>query len=46
VADAARTVASAGRPVSLHCPPEIGKSFVRLGLDGLPGIRLVTADDR
>jgi hypothetical protein len=46
VADAARAIASAERPVTLHCPPEIGKGFARLGLDGLPGIRLVTADDR
>ena len=46
VADATRTIASAQRLVTLRCPPEIGKGFVRLGLDGLPGIRLVTADDR
>jgi anti-anti-sigma regulatory factor len=46
VADAARTAASAERVVALHCSPEIGKGFARLGLDGLPGIRLVTADGR
>jgi anti-anti-sigma regulatory factor len=46
VADATRTIASAERLVTLRCSPELAKGFVRLGLDGLPGIRLVTADDR
>jgi len=46
VADAARTAASAERLVALRCSPEIGKGFARLGIDGLPGIRLVTADGR
>jgi hypothetical protein len=42
-ADAARAMA-ASRTVTLRCPPEIAAGFARLGLTGMPGIRLVTAD--
>ena len=45
VADAARAMA-ASRTVTLRCPPEIAAGFARLGLTGVPGIRLVTADGR
>ncbi len=43
IADAARAMA-ASRPVTLRCLPEIAAGFARLGLAGVPGIRLVTAD--
>jgi anti-anti-sigma regulatory factor len=43
IADAARAMA-ASRPVTLRCLPGIAAGFVRLGLAGVPGIRLVTAD--
>jgi hypothetical protein len=45
IADAARAMA-ASRPVTLWCLPEIAAGFVRLGLTGMPGIRLVTVDGR
>lgn len=45
VADAARTIASLSRTVTLRCLPEVRAGFVRLGLDSVPGIRLVTAHD-
>ena len=31
------------RTVTLQCQPEVAAGFARLGLDGLPGVRLVTA---
>ena len=34
------------RAVVLQCLPEVAAGFARLGLDGLPGIRLVTARDQ
>ncbi len=46
IAEAARTAASQSRLVTLRCPPEIAKGFSRIGLAGLPGIRVVTAGDR
>jgi anti-anti-sigma regulatory factor len=46
IADAARTAASQSRAVTLRCRPEVAKGFARIGLSGLPGIRLVAADDR
>ena len=46
VADAARTAASQSRMVTLRCRPEVAKGFARVGLAGLPGIRLVAAGDR
>ncbi len=45
IADAARAMA-ASRPVILRCPPEIAAMFGLLGLTGVPGIRLVTPDER
>ena len=45
IADAARAMA-AGRLVTLCCLAEVAAGFVRLGLTGMPGIRLVTADGR
>jgi hypothetical protein len=32
--------------VTLRCWPEIAKGFSRIGLAGLPGIRLVADGDR
>jgi anti-anti-sigma regulatory factor len=46
VADAARTVAAASRRVRLRCLPEVAAGFARLGAAGVPGITLVTDDDR
>lgn len=45
VADAARTM-SASRMVVLRCQPGVAAGFARLGLAGLPRVKLVTADDR
>ena len=45
IADTARMLA-ASRTVTLHCPPHIAAGFARLGLQGLPGIRMVTAGER
>ena len=44
IADAARTIA-AGRKVTLRCLPEVAAGFDRLGVAGVPGIRLVTAGE-
>jgi anti-anti-sigma regulatory factor len=46
IADAARAAASQSRMVTLRCRPEIAKGFSRIGLAGLPGIRLVADGDR
>jgi len=46
IADAARAAVTAARRVTLRCLPEVAKGFARLGLAGVPGIQLVTADDR
>jgi anti-anti-sigma regulatory factor len=46
VADAARTIAAASRRVRLRCPSEVAAAFARLGLAGVPGITVVTDDDR
>ncbi len=43
IADAARTLA-ASRTVVLHCLPEVAAGFARLGIAGLPGVKLVAAD--
>jgi anti-anti-sigma regulatory factor len=40
IADAARTLAPS-RPVVLRCRPEVATAFARLGLEDVPGIRLV-----
>jgi anti-anti-sigma regulatory factor len=45
IADAARTMA-ASRAVLLRCQPGVAAGFTRLGLTGLPRVRLVIADDR
>ncbi|HEY6789801.1 MAG TPA: MEDS domain-containing protein [Trebonia sp.] len=44
IADAARTMA-ASRAVVLRCQPGVAAGLARLGVDGLPRVRLVT-DDR
>ena len=44
IADAARTIASSSRQVALRCLPEVAAGFARLGLGGIPGITLVTAN--
>ena len=46
VADATRTVAAASRRVRLRCLPEVAAGFARLGVAGVPGITVVTDDDR
>ena len=45
IIDAARTMAVA-RIVVLHCPPDIAAGFARLGITGVPGVKLVTAGER
>lgn len=45
IADAARTM-SASRTVVLHCQPGLAAGLARLGVAGLPRIRLVTDDGR
>jgi anti-anti-sigma regulatory factor len=45
IADAARTM-SATRAVVLRCQPAVAAGLARLGVGGLPRVRLVTADDR
>jgi anti-anti-sigma regulatory factor len=42
IADTARMLAES-RTVVLQCLPEVAAGFARLGLGGLPGVRLVTA---
>src|SRR3984885_15021354 len=45
IADPARMLAGS-RTVILQCLPEVAAGFARLGLDHLPGIRLVTAREQ
>ena len=45
IADTARMLA-ASRTVTLQCVPDVAAGFARLGLDGLPGVRLVTAREQ
>jgi anti-anti-sigma regulatory factor len=45
IADAVRTM-SASRTVVLRCQPGVAAGFARLGVAGLPRVRLVTADER
>jgi anti-anti-sigma regulatory factor len=45
IADTARMLAES-RTVVLQCLPEVTAGFARLGLDGLPGVRLVTAREK
>jgi anti-anti-sigma regulatory factor len=46
IADAARTIASLSRLVTLRCLPEVATGFARIGLDAIPGIRLVADGER
>lgn len=46
IADAARTIASLSRVVTLGCPPEVATGFARIGLADVPGIRLVSPGER
>ncbi len=41
IADTAKMLSSS-RTVILQCQPEVAAGFARLGLDDLPGVRLVT----
>jgi anti-anti-sigma regulatory factor len=45
IADAVRTM-SGSRKVLLRCQPGVASGFARLGVAGLPRVKLVTADDR
>jgi anti-anti-sigma regulatory factor len=45
IADTARMLAGS-RTVVLRCLPEAVTGFARLGLDGLPGVRLVSAREQ
>jgi hypothetical protein len=45
IADAARTIAIS-RAVTLLCLPGVVAGFARLGVADVPGVRLVTADER
>jgi anti-anti-sigma regulatory factor len=45
IADTARMLAGS-RTVILQCLPEVGAGFARLGLEGLAGVRLVTAGEQ
>jgi anti-anti-sigma regulatory factor len=45
IADTARMLAGS-RTVTLQCLPEVAAGFARLGLGGLPGIRLVTVHEQ
>ena len=44
IADAVRTLAGS-RLVMLHCRPEIAAGFARVGIAGLPGVRLAVLDE-
>ena len=45
IADTAKMLAES-RTVTLQCVPEVAAGFARLGLDSLPGVRLVTSRDQ
>ncbi len=45
IADTAKMLAGS-RTVVLQCQPEVAAGFARLGLDQLPGVRLVTFSER
>ena len=45
IADTAKMLAES-RTVVLQCLPEVAAGFARLGLDGLPGVKLVTAHEQ
>jgi anti-anti-sigma regulatory factor len=46
IAEAARTMASQSRQVTMRCQPEIAMGFKRIGLADVDGIRLVADGDR
>jgi anti-anti-sigma regulatory factor len=46
IAEAARTIASQSRQVTLRCLPEVATGFKRIGLADIDGIRLVADGDR
>ena len=46
IADAARTMVSQSRKVTLGCLPEVAAGFTRIGLSDVPGIRLAATGDR
>jgi anti-anti-sigma regulatory factor len=46
IADAAQTISASRQVVVLRCQPGVAAGFARLGVAGLPRVRLVTADDR
>jgi anti-anti-sigma regulatory factor len=46
IADAARTAAAAGRQVTVQCRAGVAKGFARVGIAGMPGIRLVTTGEQ
>jgi ABC-type transporter Mla MlaB component len=46
VADAARAIAASGRAVTVQCVPGVANGFTRLGIAGLPGVRLVDAGEQ
>jgi anti-anti-sigma regulatory factor len=46
IADAARTMASQSRQVTLRCSPDVAAGFARIGLADAHGIRLVATGDR
>jgi hypothetical protein len=45
ILDAARSL-SPPRATTLRCSPAVAPKFVYLGATDLPGVRLVTVDDR
>ena len=45
IADTAKMLAES-RAVTLRCLPEVAAGFARLGLDALPGVRLVTVHEQ
>jgi anti-anti-sigma regulatory factor len=45
IAETAKMLAGS-RTVVLQCPPEVAAGFARLGVDGLPGVRLEIAREQ
>ena len=46
IADAARAAAAAGRLVTVQCRTGVAKGFARVGIAGMPGIRLVSTGEQ
>jgi ABC-type transporter Mla MlaB component len=46
VAEAARAIAGSGRAVTVQCVRGVANGFARLGIAGLPGVRLVDAGEQ